>query len=142
MCLKLVNITFKYIILYSIVMAQWHLHSRTKTTGGLLKRHSKKHKHQRGRDFLPAKIGEQKVSHLRVRGGNKKLIVLSANTANIMINGKAKKAKFTSVIENKADSQFVRRNIITKNAVILTELGKARVTSRPGQDGVINAVLI
>ena len=34
------------------------------------------------------------------------------------------------------------RNIITRGATILTEIGLARVTSKPGQDGVVNAVLI
>ncbi|HJJ40868.1 MAG TPA: 30S ribosomal protein S8e, partial [Methanocorpusculum sp.] len=33
-------------------------------------------------------------------------------------------------------------NLMTKGAVISTDLGKARIVSRPGQDGVINAVLI
>ena len=37
---------------------------------------------------------------------------------------------------------YVRQNIITKGAVIMTDAGKARVTSRPGQSGSINAVLI
>jgi len=37
---------------------------------------------------------------------------------------------------------FVRRKIITKGAIIKTELGLAKVTSRPSQDGVVNAVLI
>jgi len=36
----------------------------------------------------------------------------------------------------------VRRNIITKGAVIKTEKGPARVTSRPGQHGIINAILL
>jgi small subunit ribosomal protein S8e len=31
---------------------------------------------------------------------------------------------------------------VTKGAIIQTEIGKARVTSRPGQSGAINAVLI
>ena len=34
------------------------------------------------------------------------------------------------------------RGIITKGALIETELGKAIVTSRPGQDGVVNALLV
>jgi small subunit ribosomal protein S8e len=33
-------------------------------------------------------------------------------------------------------------NIITMGAVIETEIGNARVVSRPGQHGTINAVLI
>jgi ribosomal protein S8E len=47
-----------------------------------------------------------------------------------------------TVVENTASGHYVRRNIITKGAVIKTAAGNARVTSRPGQDGVINAVLI
>lgn len=123
-------------------MAQWHLRSKRKITGGLLKRASKKKRHQRGRDFLPAHIGKVKVKIQRSRGGNRKFMMLSSNVANVMVNGKAQKTKITAVVENKADSQFVRRNIITKGAVIQTELGKARVTSRPGQDGIVNAVMI
>jgi len=46
------------------------------------------------------------------------------------------------LIENKANKEFLRKRIITKGAIIETELGKAVVTSRPGQDGVINAKLI
>jgi small subunit ribosomal protein S8e len=33
-------------------------------------------------------------------------------------------------------------NVITKGAIIETEKGLAKVVSRPGQDGVVNAVLI
>lgn len=123
-------------------MAQWHLRSKRKITGGLLKRASKKKRHQRGRDFLPAHIGTVKVKILRSRGGNSKFMLLSSNIANVLAAGRAQKAKILSVVENKADAQFVRRNIITKGAIIQTELGKARVTSRPGQDGIINAVLV
>ncbi|MEK6949175.1 MAG: 30S ribosomal protein S8e, partial [Nanoarchaeota archaeon] len=43
---------------------------------------------------------------------------------------------------NPANRHFVRRNIMTKGAIIETEKGKARITSRPGQDGAVNAVLI
>ena len=46
------------------------------------------------------------------------------------------------VIENSANPNYVRQNIITKGSVIETEKGKAKVTSRPGQHGVVNAVLI
>jgi small subunit ribosomal protein S8e len=37
---------------------------------------------------------------------------------------------------------YDRRGVITKGAEIETSLGIARVTSRPGNDGVINAILI
>ena len=44
--------------------------------------------------------------------------------------------------ENKANQHYVRRSILTKGAVIKTEIGDARITNRPGQDGVINARLL
>lgn len=123
-------------------MTQWQLRSNRKKTGGLLKRLSKKKKYQRGRDFVPAHVGSTKLRVLRTKGGNNKFLLLSSNIANVVSKGKAQKTKILSVVENKADGQFVRRNILTKGAIIQTELGKVRVTSRPGQDGIVNAVLI
>ena len=46
------------------------------------------------------------------------------------------------VLENPANPHYVRRDIITKGAIVITDIGKARITSRPGQHGVVNAVLI
>jgi small subunit ribosomal protein S8e len=56
--------------------------------------------------------------------------------------GETKRAKIETVVENRADPNYMRRNILTRGAIIKTELGKARVVSRPAQDGVVNAVLI
>ncbi|MFA4819818.1 MAG: 30S ribosomal protein S8e [Candidatus Aenigmatarchaeota archaeon] len=123
-------------------MTQWQLPPKKKTTGGAIKKHGKKNRYQRGRDYLPTRVGETKIKDIRVRGGSKKLIALSTNVANVVVNGKYQKTKILSVTDNPADSQFVRRNIITKGAIIETEIGKARVTSRPGQTGIINAVFI
>lgn len=118
------------------------MRSGKKPTGRLLKRIGKKKKYQRGRDYLPTHIAETKITKIRTKGGGKKLIALTTNIANVIIKGKSQKTKILSVTENPADSQFVRRNIITKGAIIQTELGKARVTSRPGQTGIVNAILI
>ena len=123
-------------------MTQWHMRSKTKVTGKLLSKVSKKKKRQRCRDYLPMHLGNAKVRKIRILGGENKVLALSGNIANIMIDGKAKKAKITTVLENPADPHFVRRNIITKGAIIQTDLGKARVTSRPGQGGTVNAVMI
>ena len=51
-------------------------------------------------------------------------------------------AKIERVIGNPANRHFIRRNILTKGTIIKTDKGKAKITSRPGQDGVINAVKI
>jgi small subunit ribosomal protein S8e len=123
-------------------MTKWQLRSGRKTTGGLLKRHGKKVKRQRGRDFVPAHVGETKRRAVRTKGGGKKIMALAANVANIAVKGEIKRAKILGVKENAADSQFVRRNVITKGAIIETDIGRARVTSRPGQTGVVNAILI
>jgi small subunit ribosomal protein S8e len=123
-------------------MTQWMLRSKRKATGGLYKRHGKKERKDAGRDFLPTHIGKKKVIALRTRGGGKKMLLTKADIANVSVKGKYQKAKIMSVLQNPADPHFVRRNIITKGAVIQTDLGKARVTSRPGQHGTINAVLV
>lgn len=123
-------------------MTKWQLPPRKKTTGGFIKRHGKKNRFERGRDYLPARIADVKIKKKRSLGGHVKKIVLSTNVANVSVDGKFQKTKILSVVENSADSQFVRRNIITKGAIISTELGKARVTSRPGQTGTVDAVLI
>ena len=71
-----------------------------------------------------------------------KISLLSENFANITVGKETKRAKILSVIENYANPHLTRQNVITKGCIIETELGKARVTSRPGQHGIINAVLL
>ena len=56
--------------------------------------------------------------------------------------GKSSKTKLLRVIRNPANVDYQRRGVITKGAIVETEIGQARVTSRPGQDGVINAILV
>ncbi len=67
-----------------------------------------------------------------------------ADTANVYDKKTKKfyKTKIKNVAENPANRHYVRRNIMTRGAIIETEKGKAVVTSRPGQDGTVNAVLI
>ena len=55
---------------------------------------------------------------------------------------KTHKVKILTVKENSANPNFVQRNIINRGAMIQTEIGLAKVTSRPGQDGAVNAVLV
>ncbi|NAT11387.1 hypothetical protein C4E22_07625 [ANME-1 cluster archaeon AG-394-G06] len=47
-----------------------------------------------------------------------------------------------AVKSNPTNPFFARRNITTKGAVIETEIGDAVVTSRPDQDGIVNARLM
>ena len=57
-------------------------------------------------------------------------------------SGKTSSSKIVEVVENQANPNYVRQNIITKGSIVETEKGRARVTSRPGQHGVVSAVLI
>lgn len=125
-------------------MTRWQGRSLKKPSGGRIWPRRKKRKREMGRDLVEPKLGETERVRLRVRGGGTKLRLLSSNKANITDpkTGTTKPAQILRVIENPADPHFVRRNVITRGALIETELGKARVTSRPGQSGIINAVLV
>ncbi|MBI5253197.1 MAG: 30S ribosomal protein S8e [Euryarchaeota archaeon] len=125
-------------------MALWQSKSVRKKTGGRYRAHRKKRKFEMGREHTEVAVGKRSAVQIRVRGGDYKTRLLIAESANV-VNPKTKEtktAKILGVIENSANPHFVRRNIITKGAIINTEIGKARVTSRPGQDGSVSAVLV
>ena len=125
-------------------MALWQGRSRRKPTGGRYRPFRKKRKFEIGREQQYAFIGPQKLKLYRTKGRNQKVRILNAEFANVIDQktGKTAKSKIVTVKENSSNPHFVTRNIITRGAVLLTEAGLAKVTSRPGQDGVINAVLI
>jgi len=125
-------------------MAQWFGRSRRKPSGGRLRPLRKKRKFEIGREKQYTTIGKQKVKLYRVRGAHRKACVLVAEVANVVDKATKKvvRSKIITVKENPANPHYVQRNIITKGCLIQTEAGMARVTSRPGQDGVINAVLV
>ncbi|MBI5392084.1 30S ribosomal protein S8e [Candidatus Woesearchaeota archaeon] len=90
------------------------------------------------------KVGERKMKVKRARGGHDKIVVIAAKIANILDpkTKKSQKTEIVSVLENAANRNFIRRGILTKGTVIETKAGKAKVTSRPGQEGTVNAVLM
>ena len=122
----------------------WHLRSRKTPTGARVKRLRKKKKFERGMRFLETRIGERKVKVMRSAGGNVKRRLLSIEKVNVANpkTGKIQRVKILSVKDNDANPHYVRRNIITKGAVVETEIGLARITSRTGQHGITNAVLL
>ena len=123
-------------------MARWHLRSHRKETGGLLNSFRKKKKHERGSKFLETRVGTEKKKSVKSLGGNRKTKLLSTEKINVVHKGKTKSAKISSVLENHANPHFVRRNILTKGGIVKTDLGNVRITSRPGQDGIINGILV
>ena len=125
-------------------MALWQGRSKRKPSGGRLRPIRKKRKFEIGREQQYAFLGPQKVKLYRVRGANQKVRILNAEWANVTDpkSGTTKKVKILTVKENPSNPHFVTRNIVTRTATVETEIGLARVTSRPGQDGVVNAVLV
>ncbi|MBC7130998.1 30S ribosomal protein S8e [Candidatus Bathyarchaeota archaeon] len=126
-------------------MSVWHgdLHKR-KPTGGKRKPYRKKRKFEEGSFPVETIVGDTKRKIERCRGGNVKVKLLSDRYACVtdIKSGKTQKVEIIRVIKNPANVDYDRRGVITRGAIIETPLGLARVTSRPGQNGVINAVLI
>lgn len=126
-------------------MSVWHgtLHKK-KPSGGRKRAYRTKRKFEEGRFPAETILGETKKKNIKGRGNTAKIKLLSDKYACVtdIKSGKTQKVEITRVVRNPANVDYNRRGVITKGAVIETSLGLARVTSRPGQDEVINAVLI
>ena len=123
------------------MQSQWR--SKRKPSGGRYHQpYRTKRKFELARFTANTALKETQLKKVRTRGGNVKNRLLAANQANVAVAGSITKLKILNVVENPANKFLARRNILTKGSIIETEKGKARITSRPGQDGVVNAVLI
>jgi small subunit ribosomal protein S8e len=125
-------------------LSVWHgdQHKR-KASGGKKRANRKKRRFEKG--FFPAEttLGKPKSRTIRKHGGNKKISLLAVEQANVSDHsGKTVKTEIVRVIKNPANVDYDRRGVITKGTMIATALGNARVTSRPGQDGIVNAILV
>lgn len=124
-------------------MGLWQGRSKRKPSGGILRSNRKKKKSEIAREQTFTTVGKAKRLNMRVSGGNTKVRLLSGATISLTgKDGKVKAVKMLAVIENPANPHFVQRGFVTKGAVVQTEAGKARVTSRPGQHGTLSGVLI
>jgi small subunit ribosomal protein S8e len=116
--------------------------SKRKRTGGRLRPFRKKKRYQLGREPTETTVGEPRFRTVDSRGNQKKVRALSTNVAQVADGGEVEEAEIENVVDNPSNVNYIRRNIITKGAIIETSAGQARVTSRPGQDGQVNAVLV
>lgn len=126
-------------------MSVWHgnLHKK-KSSGGRRIAHRKKRKFEQGSFPAETTLGEPKSKISRGRGGNlkRKILVDKFVCVTDVKSGKTEKVEITRVVKNPVNVDYDRRGVITRGAVIETSLGLARVTSRPGQHGMLNAVLV
>ncbi len=125
-------------------MARSQARSRRKFTGRKYKQFHKKRKRELERPSIETEIGEEKKKKQRTMGGNHKLKLFSTSYINVtnLKSNKTSKVKILKFDTNESSKDLNRRHIITKGAIVDTEIGKAKVTSRPGQHGVMNGVLI
>ncbi len=86
---------------------------------------------------------DNKIVVRRVRGGTLKLSIKNTDfiIVNDIHNKKTIKTKIIRVLENSANKDYERRGVLSKGAIVETELGIVRVVSRPGQHGSMNAIL-
>jgi len=125
-------------------MALWQGQSKRSKTGRRTRFARGKRKGEIGREQHLTTIGKPKMKQVRTKGSNQKTRSLTTNIAYVLDpkTGKTTKTEIETVVENTANIHYVRRNIINKGAVINTKIGKAKITSRPGQNGSIQAVKI
>lgn len=115
----------------------------SKTTGG--RRHPLRIRRKYEIDRYPneAVTGAQVTITRNVRGRNRKTALKTIDFVNLATgDSKVKKTKILKVLENATNNDYQRRGIITKGAILETQEGKCRVVSKPGQAGIVNAVLV
>jgi len=129
---------------HALNLSVWHgdLHKK-KPSSGRKGAFRMKRRYEKGSFPTETFLGETKKKTDRTRGGNTKTRLLITNQVNVSdpSTGKTEKTEISSVVSNPANVDYNRRGVITKGTIIETPLGIARVTSRPGQDGLVNAVL-
>lgn len=125
-------------------MAVTQLRSRRKPSGGRYRAGRKKRLRDTGSEPTYTRPGQRMVRIKRTMGDHRKVALLREEIANVYIPEakKYEKLKIETIVANPANRHFVRRNIMTKGTIIKTPKGNARITSRPAQDGMINAVLV
>jgi len=126
-------------------MVVWQGRSKRKVSGsgGRRKRSRKKKAFEMGSPAIETFIGPSKKKFKKTRGRVTKQAILQEESINVTDNeGATKNVKIASFIENNASIDYNRRKILTKGAIIETELGKVKITSRPGQVGQLNGILL
>ncbi len=125
-------------------MAIWHRRSNRTQTGSRLKKFRSKRKYEMGRTPTETLMGETKRRTVDSKGKVKKTPALRIEFVNVTdpAKGTTVRAEIQDVESNPANMDYQRRKVITRGTIIKTSKGRAKVTSRPGQDGILNAILI
>ena len=123
----------------------WHDDlTKRKRTGGRRKAYRKRRKYEAGRFPVETQLGEPERKLERTKGGGLKVKLVSDQWVNLSDprTGKTERVRILSVVKNPANVDWDRRGIITRGTIVRTERGLAKIISRPGQNGVLNAIPI
>ena len=117
---------------------------KRKHTGGLIKHTRSRRSDEKDSFSVDTLLGDHSIRVKNSRGGNIKVSLVSDNSVNVIdkSNNSIKKVAITRVLKNPSNRDYERRRVITRGAILDTELGKVRVLSRPGQSGIIDGILI
>jgi len=117
---------------------------KRKLSGGKKRANRTKKLYEVGGYPAETTLGAPKRKIQRTKGGSIKVKVLKEKFASVTDpkTGKTEKTQIVRVVRNGANVDYNRRGVITKGAEIETALGHAKVTSRPGNDGTIAAILV
>ncbi len=115
-----------------------------KISGGKYKFFRKKKKYEIRGIERKVKLGKTKNKFIRELGGNKKSVLLSCDFVNVFDKQTktSKKTRIKNVLQTPSDRFLARQNILVKSAIIETEFGKAKITNRPSQEGMVQAELL
>lgn len=113
-----------------------------KISGGRYHQSRKKKLHEHPGNKRVVKLGEDTKKTVKTTGGSRKTFLFKAKKINILVSGKMKRVEIKNVLETPSNRFLARQNVMTKGTIVETELGKARVTNRPGQEGSVNGILI
>lgn len=126
-------------------MTQWHGdRNKRKITGGKKRPYKGKRSFERGGEAVLTEIGKRQRKITQARGNTTKIKLLNTQYVNVTnpVSGRTERAEILRVIRNPVNIDYDRRKIITKSTIIETSIGRAVVTSRPGQNGIINSKLL
>ncbi len=126
-------------------MGVWHGKTGRRLTGARVKKSRGKKKYEMGHSPTETIVGETKRRTLGSKGvHHKKRPALRVKEVNVTDSKKNQTfcVEIQEVEKNPANLDYQRRKVITRGTIIKTPKGRAKVTSRPGQDGAVNAVLI
>lgn len=126
-------------------MPLWHHDlKKRKITGGKRRAFRAKRAFEAGSAASETRLNPPVRTRRRARGGTLKTKLFTEQYVNVTdpVTNVTKRAEILRVIRNPVNADYNRRKIMTKGTLIETPLGEAVITSRPGQDSVINAVLV